>query len=473
MNFVDPDFIFLFICFIIPYYILKGKLKLAWLLICSYVFYAAFSKVYCLLLLTSSLVDYVLGLFLDERDSKKKLKKYVIVSIVFNLSLLAVFKYNAFFWNDIVIPVFGKMGVSLGEIQAELPPVGISFFTFQTMSYAIDIYRGHLRASKSILNFFVYVSMFPQLVAGPIVRAKSLLPQINILPRVDREHALCGLKRFFRGFIKKACIADSLALLIVDPAYADPGVQSSEFLCLAILAYSFQIYFDFSGYSDMAIGLGQVMGFRFPENFNYPYRSRSLSEFWTRWHISLSSWLRDYLYVPLGGNRLGGMRTYFNLLITMLLGGLWHGASFMFLLWGLLHGLALVIQRLLVFVLPSSIQKKSPDWLKGLICFVVVTLCWIPFRSKDWATMQIMFSALIEVDWLMWPKWLWNYTGDVVLLLGICFYTHYIHQALVSRLRFSFWPIELKSMVYASMLFWCLHYFPEDSAVQPFIYFQF
>lgn len=472
MNFVDPAFFIFFPCFILPYILFKGNLKLIWLLLASYIFYGYFSPAYCLLLLLSSLVDYLLGLKLGERNSAH-LKKYIACSIVFNISLLCIFKYTSFIWNDLVIPSASSFGYEWEMIDATLPPVGISFFTFQTMSYAIDVYRGQLKPCHSPLKFFVYVSMFPQLVAGPIVRARDLLPQLQEKVSVSLDDIKSGLFRFCRGFIKKACIADSLGLLIVDNGFHHAAVNSPELLVLSMFCYGFQIYFDFSGYSDMAIGLGRLMGFRFPENFNYPYLSKSFSEFWTRWHISLSSWLRDYLYIPMGGNRRGQGRTLFNLTTTMLLGGLWHGPSLLFVLWGAMHGGLLVLQRCITFILPERWLRTIPAFIKIACTWFCVTLCWVPFRAKDMETVYTFWKAPLNVDWLNYPFWILAQEWNILLLLVICVASHFLIQPLKKISVFAHWPIEMKTLYAGTVLFWCLHFFPNISTVQPFIYFQF
>lgn len=470
MNFVDPHFFVFFPIFIVIYYILRGKKKQIWLLGGSYYFYAYFSVAYCSLLIASTLVDYILARLMSG-DSITKRKNLVFLSILFNLGLLGFFKYRAFFWNELILPIGSVYG--LEKIQGGLPPVGISFFTFQTMSYAIDVYRGKLQASRSFLQFAVYVSMFPQLVAGPIVRAAQLLPQIAEERGLNFLEIKEGLQRFIIGFGKKACIADSLAILLVDPAFADPSRQTPEFLCLAMLGYSFQIYFDFSGYSDMAIGIGKMMGFQFPENFRYPYQATSFSEFWQRWHITLSSWLRDYLYIPMGGNRKGAVRTILHLLITMLLGGLWHGASTMFILWGGLHGLWLVVQRIYQNLIPDSFRSRVPRSIQIFIVFTFVTLTWVPFRIDDSTKVFMFWEAPFIVNWGSILTYLYHLDWNLQLLLAICFVSHFLKEWLVRVLQFNKWPLEFKAIVITSIFFWLLHFYPETKDVQPFIYFQF
>jgi alginate O-acetyltransferase complex protein AlgI len=472
MNFTHPHFFIFFLAFLIPYFLTKGKERLFILLIASYCFYAYFSLAYCLLLLISTLADYIFVKKMTTEESKSN-KRLLICSVCFNLGLLAVFKYKGFFWNDCLAPLTAYMGFDLPVIEKSLPPVGISFFTFQTMSYSIDVYRGHLNKSQSFLQFAVYVSMFPQLVAGPIVRAKDLLFQISEKIQIRIGDIRDGLKRFIWGFFKKACIADTLALTLVDPVFLTPENYSPFQLCLGVLAYSFQIYFDFSGYSDMAIGVGRMIGFKFPENFKHPYQSKSFSEFWTRWHISLSSWLRDYLYISMGGSRSGAVRTLLNLMITMLLGGLWHGASFLFIFWGFMHGVLLIIERLILFAFPKAFIEKVPGIVKSLLVFLSVTMCWIPFRSQKTEDMLIFMKAPFNLDYGDLLGDIFALNIDVKCLLLICFVSHFFRVGLMQKLYFKKWPFELKLVVLASLLFFMIHYYPDNTQEIPFIYFRF
>lgn len=469
MNFTHPHFFLFLPIFFLGYASLKGNPRLIWLLISSYVFYGYFSWAYAFLLLLSTAVDYVLALYMDKYQPEKK-KKWVVLSIVFNLGLLFSFKYVAFVWNTLVLPILENIDFEVSVMEDRLPPVGISFFTFQTMSYAIDVYRGHLKATKSFLDFAVYVSMFPQLVAGPIVRAKDLLPQIKEFAGVKWDKLEDGVQLFLRGLFKKACVADSLALLIVDPGFANLDSSTPEWRILVMLAYSFQIYFDFSGYSDMAIGMGKIMGFEFPVNFNHPYRSASFSEFWTRWHISLSSWLRDYLYIPLGGNRCSMIRQSINLLFTMLLGGLWHGASWMFVLWGGLHGLMLILQRI---VSKIPLLGFCPRWVKILVVFMLTTLLWVPFRSPDFESVLLIWSSCFDVSFQGILDLHLRLNWQIKLLFLIAIGSHFAMAAWPKHWNLKFLPMPLRAVVWSTLVFWLLHFYPEQSDVQPFIYFQF
>jgi D-alanyl-lipoteichoic acid acyltransferase DltB (MBOAT superfamily) len=289
------------------------------------------------------------------------------------------------------------LGLDLSFAHHELLlPIGISFYTFQTLSYTIDLYRRRIPVERNLLRFAVYVSFFPQLVAGPIVRASHFLPQLRSAPRVDRERFCGGLALVFQGLFKKIVIADLLAELGVDAVFARPDAYSSWDLLLALYGYAYQIYNDFSGYSDIAIGTARMLGFNIPDNFDRPYLSQNLREFWTRWHISLSTWLRDYLYISLGGNRRRPLRVRFNLLATRVLGGLWHGAAFNFVLWGAYHGLLLVVYRLLERVLPEDGGgSRARPFVQTVLFFHLVAFGWIIFRAESLAHLGALLHALL------------------------------------------------------------------------------
>jgi alginate O-acetyltransferase complex protein AlgI len=322
----------------------RAYARLVILFLVSCIFYHAWAAAmsggyqYLLALLLGTIVlDYYLALWIARTEDRVKRKALLILSLVSNLGILAVFKYCDFFTQDV-------LDLSVEPLNLILP-AGISFHTFQSLSYTIDVYRGQLKPTRSVLQFATFVLFFPQLVAGPIVRATELMPQLAELPRIDHARASDGLFRIMVGLFKKIAIADFLAIAIVDRVFANPENYSSLEVLVGVYAYALQIYLDFSAYSDIAIGSAQLLGFELPENFRTPYRSANLQEFWRRWHISLSTWLRDYLYIPLGGSRRGGLFTYRNLIITMLLGGLWHGASWTFIVWGALHGFGLAVTR--------------------------------------------------------------------------------------------------------------------------------
>jgi alginate O-acetyltransferase complex protein AlgI len=389
---VFASFIFLFWflpAFLPVYAALPLRWRNLWLSLGSCVFYGWWRPHYVLLMLASTLLDYAAARAMGPIGSGRPRKLLLVLSIVSNLGLLAWFKYANLFvatWNDLA-----PWQIAWEKV---LLPVGISFFTFQSMSYTIDVYRGEVKPVRSFLDLFCFVSMFPQLVAGPIVRYRDVAAEIQHR-RVGLVQASDGVFLFAIGFLKKVLIADRVAPLVAATfTGGEPGLLSSW---LGALAYTVQIYFDFSGYSDMAIGLGLLLGFHFPSNFLSPYRARSITEFWRRWHVSLSTWLRDYLYVPLGGNRRGEARTYFNLSATMLLGGLWHGAAWTFLLWGAWQGLFLILERRLGKTSPYG---RLPAPLQVLCTFTIVVFGWVIFRAADTGELLAMWRGMVGLHGL-------------------------------------------------------------------------
>ncbi|EMI56916.1 MBOAT family O-acyltransferase [Rhodopirellula sallentina] len=371
------------------------------LLAASYVFYMSWDWRYAGLLLGSTVVDFFVGKWLDAADAKWKRKTWLTASLVCNLSVLGTFKYFNFFaeTSESALAWVGAKW-DLGRSQFLLP-VGISFYTFQTMSYSIDIYRRRIAHEKSFLNFAVYVSFFPQLVAGPIVRAVEFLPQLHQPRTITPAIFHGGVLLICIGLIKKVVFADLLAVLLVDDVFANPRQFSLIDRWLALYGYAFQIYYDFSGYSDIAIGSAALLGFTLPLNFNRPYLATDIRDFWSRWHISLSTWLRDYLYFSLGGNRRGKLRTYVNLMLTMLLGGLWHGAAMNFVLWGGYHGGLLVIAH--AFANRGNSDTKSPTspvhWIKRwIICFHLVLLGWLLFRIESLSDLRLFFEGNTQLQ---------------------------------------------------------------------------
>jgi len=347
----------------------RGFGRVLVLMLASSIFYHAWAAAqvgayrYLLLLLLAIVVgDFLLGLAIDRSEDPRLRKALLIVSLASNLGVLALFKYYDFF-------TIGVLGLDVAPLHLILP-AGISFHTFQSLSYTIDVYRRQIPATRSVVQFATFVLFFPQLVAGPIVRAHELLPQMDRLPRLDRQLAADGLFRIVVGLFKKVALADLLAALIVDRVFESPGRFSGLEVAIGVCGYAFQIYLDFSAYSDIAIGSAQLLGFRFPENFATPYRSANLQEFWRRWHITLSSWLRDYLYKPLGGSRGGSLLTYRNLIVTMLLGGLWHGANWTFIIWGALHGFGLAMTR--VFQRRAEANQPLGTWRFGALGLAVM-----------------------------------------------------------------------------------------------------
>jgi len=366
--------------------------KKVMLTVASFYFYAQWNWRFCFLLAGSTVVSYVAGLMLAAQESQRNRKIIVGVAVIAHILLLSFFKYRDFLETE-VNDLFARMGVG-----AELPfidivlPIGISFFTFHGISYVVDVYRRDVAVCRRPIDMALYMSFFPQLVSGPIVRAAYFLPQLA-KPPADRVPLSASLTLILFGLFKKMVMADYLAANLVDPVFAAPTNYGGADLALAVYGYAIQIYCDFSGYTDMAIGLAELLGFRFPLNFRQPYRSQSLQEFWRRWHISLSNWLRDYLYKPLGGSRKGPGRTYLNLIITMLLGGIWHGAQWKFVMWGALHGGGLALERI---TMPLTARWRTP--LAGRVIFTVLTFhfvcfCWIFFRAQDFDTAYLFIQG--------------------------------------------------------------------------------
>jgi D-alanyl-lipoteichoic acid acyltransferase DltB (MBOAT superfamily) len=378
------------------------------LLVASYVFYGWWDWRFLSLITFSTVLDYVVGLQIYASFSKKKM--FLIISLISNLGLLCVFKYFNFFiesWVNLW-SLFGyEMSISTLNI---ILPVGISFYTFQTMSYSIDIYREELKPSKNFIEFATFVSFFPQLVAGPIERASNLLPQLAREREMSLNRLKDGLFQIFIGFFRKVVVADAIGSMI-DGIYNTPDIHNSSSIVMAIVLYSFQIYFDFSGYSDIAIGTAKILGFDFKRNFNLPYFSVSITEFWRRWHISLSTWLRDYLYIPLGGNKKGVKIQYRNLFITMLLGGLWHGSSWNFVIWGAIHGLLLSIEKRLELI------PKKYTVLKNLFIFILVSLVWVFFRALSFDDSMLIFSKMFSGPYL--TPYISNFSNLISLIYGL------------------------------------------------------
>lgn len=368
MVFSNPIFVFMFfpICFLV-YWVIRDKYKNTWLLFCSLFFYAWSGIKFLVLLLFSVFVNYLLGKYLARRD-----KWALIIGVSFNLCLLVFFKYTKFIFE--MIP--GSNVDNIPFIAQIVLPIGISFFTFQILAYDIDVYYQKVPVQKSFSKLCLYITMFPQLIAGPIVRYIDVEQQINERS-VNYDKVYEGLKRFIYGLAKKVLLADVLGGFTEEVFLI--GGNGTIASWLGMLAYSLQIYFDFSGYSDMAIGMGKMLGFDFLENFDNPYWSKSIKEFWRRWHISLSSWFRDYLYIPLGGNRKGSLATYRNLAIVFLATGLWHGASWNFVIWGLWHGFFLIVER----VGFGRILEKMPIIIQRIYALVIVGIGWLMFRTED------------------------------------------------------------------------------------------
>jgi len=449
------------IFFIIVYsvYLPLGKTKfyLYWLLVTSYFFYGWWNPLYLLIIAYSTAVNYY-AVVLMQRSQRKGF--WLTLSIVNSLGLLGFFKYGVFV-TDNLNALLSLVGAPL-TIPAPgiLFPVGISFYTFQAMSYTIDFYRGNIEREPSFIRFATFVSLFPRLLAGPIERAGNLLPQLREKPEISSENITDGLSLFVVGLFKKVALADYLALY-VDKAYAAPGLSDGLTLMLATFAFCWQIYFDFSGYTDMARGIARIMGFNLMLNFSNPYLATGLGDFWRRWHISLSSWFRDYLYIPLGGNRKGKFNTYRNMFVTMVVSGLWHGAAWTFVIWGALHAVGRFLTRELERT--EFYEKKVPKLVKQLSVFVFVTFAWIFFRAESLSDAVLIVKGIFTAG-LANPNF-------PILALLFCL-SIWIYQFLFeSRIRkFLDWT-PLKIGVTCLMLLYLMIF--TTSGHEAFIYLQF
>ena len=392
MIFSSGLFLFCALLFLPIYILLRNRTAMRILFVASFslFFYYESSGMYVLILLFSATMDYFIGRAMGGSENPRVRRGLMALSVLVNLGLLSYFKYF-YFLLDLTQMALAAFGLSAPldvplEARDYFIPAGISFYTFQTLSYTVDIYRGEIRPLRKWIDYLFYLSFFPQLVAGPIVRAKDFIPQIHRRPQLLKAEYGEALALIISGLIKKAIIGDFIGANLVDQVFAEPSRFTGIENLFATYGYAMQIYCDFSGYSDMAIGIALLLGFRFNINFDSPYQSGSITEFWRRWHISLSSWLRDYLYIPLGGNRKGRIRTYINLFLTMLLGGLWHGAALRFVLWGAIHGVALALHKLYLSTITRlGWRREKPLWIQRflgqIITFHLVCFACIFFRA--------------------------------------------------------------------------------------------
>ena len=529
MLFNSSLFLGLFLVFYCVYIITKkyAHFRTVYVTLFSLFFYYKAGGNYFVLLILSSLMDYYFAGRIHRSQHPATRKLFLAISMVTNLGILGYFKYTNF-----LIDSFNAVLHSNFTLQDIFLPVGISFYTFQTMSYTIDVYRREIEPAKSFLDFAFFVCFFPQLVAGPIVRAKDFIPQIYQKIQLTKEETSLALFLIIGGLLKKAVISDYISLNFVDRVFDAPNSYTAIENLMAVYGYTLQIYCDFSGYSDMAIGLALLMGFTLPVNFRTPYQSKNITEFWRRWHISLSTWLKDYLYFSVGGNRRGtfwgyffptlffgatlawainirthtmlplyitcgaiglfvlailvskdrkkSVRSHFNQMTTMLLGGLWHGANLRFIIWGALHGLALAIHKTFAEYFPTATDGKrsvmsritSPLFL--LITFHFVAFCWIFFRSRDFDIALTIIHNIgdLSFNWQQWHTIIMGYK-NVFLLMAIGYVWHFFPQNMNEQLKnfFGSMPILFKAVIIA-LTFWVV-YATASSGAQPFIYFQF
>lgn len=435
-------------------------------------FYYKSSGLFVLMLFGTSLVDWSLSRILTTCTIRWKKRLCVIISLTCSLSILCYFKYANFFlwnWNAMIGSNFAPLELIL--------PVGISFYTFQSISYIVDVYKGRVAPTRTWLEYMFFLSYFPALVAGPIVRADYFLPQIRANRHATRDEVYFGFWLIILGIIKKAIIADYIAqyndlIFVMDPQTGLPGYSGFECL-MGIIGYTMQIYCDFSGYSDMAIGISLILGFKLATNFNFPYKSRNLTDFWRRWHISLSTWLRDYIYIPLGGNRKGSRRTYANNMITMLIGGLWHGASWKFVFWGGMHGVGLAVHKASKPWLGRLGDNPVVKVMSWLVTMSFVAALWVFFRADSWAdSWAILSHTVTDFSWdylepFAAARWLW------LILMGVIILAHAMPSGFWDKAgdKFVRSPWIVKLMIFVIVIQLVLELRGED--VSPFIYFQF
>lgn len=465
--------IFLLVVFT-GYWLLHGRLKVqnAWLLVAGCVFYGWWDWRFLGLLAVSTLTDFVVGRKVFDAAEKASKKRWVALGMTVNLLILGFFKYFNFF-IDSAGTLLGAMG-----FEAHLPtlrivlPVGLSFYTFQSMSYTLDVYRGKFEPTRDLIGFLAFVSFFPQMVAGPIERAGHMLPQFLNPRRFDTTMARDGLRQILWGLFKKIIVADNLAGP-VETAFSDPGAHSGITLALGAFYFAMQIYCDFSGYSDMALGLGKLFGFELMRNFRTPYFSKTLPEFWQRWHISLSSWFRDYVFIPMGGSRVSRPRWAYNILVTFAVSGLWHGASWNFVIWGLAHGAAYLLDATLFERVSAKLTaggsrpaKVGFAVLRCVFALAVVLFAWVFFRATTLAGALDYLSSTFSHTWLAKPQLLGSLRYPLIVLVVEWLFRHRSHV-----LELPGWPRAARWAVYYVLLFYIFKY--GSFQYVPFIYFQF
>lgn len=482
MLFNSTQFFVFFAVFYVLFLIVRKRLRLrnCLLLVGSYVFYASWNWYFLGLIILSTLVDYNIGRWLSRYDPDKPShtqtrKRLLLASVIINIGILGIFKYFNFF-ADSFVSLLGIFGLHVDNVTLSLLlPVGISFYTFQTLSYTFDVYRGKLEAIDSLLDFATFVAFFPQLVAGPIERASNLLPQIQSARDIQARDIHAGLYLVVWGLFQKIVIADNAAV-VANMVFSDPTKYAGIEIIIGVLAFTFQIYGDFSGYSDIARGISKMMGIELMVNFRLPYFALNPSDFWNRWHISLSTWLRDYLYIPLGGNRKGTVNTYRNLMVTMLLGGLWHGAAWNFVLWGAYHGTILVIYRLFERK-PMHEDPWSGNYnylvigFKMLVMFILTMIGWMIFRVESMEQLGQMVTSVFNLSSLAIAPALYEpflpFTWHITILMFFNLWQYRSRNLLVVLQTNWFF----QSLIVCFLILWIVAFGARQSV--EFIYFQF
>jgi D-alanyl-lipoteichoic acid acyltransferase DltB (MBOAT superfamily) len=477
MIFTEISFLIFCIVFFAGHAMLRGRARGHWLLICSYYFYGSWDYRFLSLLIGSTLVDFWVSHWITRTEDRGRRRQIMLLSVAFNLGVLCVFKYAGFF-VDSAVSFSTALGLPISRPAFDIVlPVGISFYTFQTLGYTLDVYWRRQEAPARLLDFALYVAFFPQLVAGPIERASHLLPQMVGISSKPWRPDPSGIGLVSLGLFKKVVLADGVRQYV--GAYSDVGNAYPAAIWFATYAFAYQIYWDFSGYSDIAVGLSRLLGVDLVANFRAPYAALGPSDFWRRWHVSLSAWLRDYLYVPLGGNRSGTWRTYRNLFLTMLLGGLWHGAAWNFVLWGAFHGVLLVGARLLTARFGWR-EDKLP-WLRVVVFFHVTCFGWALFRASSLEQCGLLWRKLALMDGLELRPWLEHLRREQELVpaglwLGVFIVAgalQYFYPRTSSELVATAWraPVVARALVVAGLFFVVMLLSPLSPPA--FVYFQF
>lgn len=461
MIFSSLNFLFIFLPIVlILYFVVPFRIKNIVLLVASIIFYAWGEPIYVILMLLSIIFNYVAGRIFEGLFDKASRKRQLIISVIVNLALLGFFKYAGFLIG-IINSIFGA-----DIAWKELPlPIGISFYTFQALSYVIDVYRGKVGVQKNIIDFATYITMFPQLIAGPIVRYDQIKDQLK-RRTISLAKAGQGMERLLLGLSKKVILANNLGLLFQTIQAADERSFLTAWLGTA--AYTMQIYFDFSGYSDMAIGMGKMLGFEFPENFDYPYLAKSITEFWRKWHMTLSGWFREFVYIPLGGNRRGALRQVLNILIVWALTGLWHGANWNFVIWGLYYGILLIIEKFILIPL----CKRLPGAVKHIYTIIIVMIGWTIFSNTDFSVMGIYLKNLFGagVAGFADSGFLYYLKSNLILIIISVICCAPVIRRLMSR-------VEKKrpifNIIFCIVIFIVSIGFLVSGSYNPFLYFRF
>ena len=476
MVFSSTVFLLVFLPIVLAlYYICPSRYRNLLLLIASLIFYGWGEPKYIVVMVFSILINYISGILIDRfrrNDKHRLIKPMLIVAIIGNVGILGFFKYT-----DFLIENINSIAMTSMDMLELALPIGISFYTFQAMSYVIDVYRGKVEVQKSIIKFGTYITLFPQLIAGPIVRYITIEKQLTDR-KVDIDQIATGVRRFILGLGKKVLLANQIGILWEQASdMAEVGSLSPSMAWLGALVFTFQIYFDFSGYSDMAIGLGKMLGFDFDENFNYPYMSRSITEFWRRWHISLSTWFKEYVYIPLGGNRKGLLRQVINIAIVWGLTGFWHGASWNFLLWGLYYGFILILEKLFLL----NWLDKLPSLVRRIYSLFIIVMGWVIFAVTDMSQMGVYFKSLFGMGELGMAGTMagtsYAIMGNAVLLIILILASTDIPKSIGTTIMTKLESKEtlaliIKNLFYGVVLLLCIAFLVSDS-YNPFLYFRF